>query len=156
MKKTIPVIVAILVIIAAIAIVVSIRNSSSKGNEDSSGISGEITEREDSDVSYTDENEDEPLQIVKKEPKAFYGTWEAPSDKATGLYGNIDITIKEDGTWKGSITEEPLSGKWVEQGDHLHMINDLFSFDLAFSNTGNLVFIDREADNTVIVLKKTK
>ena len=95
------------------------------------------------------------IERVEADESDFYGTWVAKSDRAQYLYGNIEVTVKEDGTWTGNITDEELSGKWTAKGDHLHMNNDLFSFDLAFDKYGALIFIDSEAEDDInIVLTK--
>ncbi len=109
-----------------------------------------------SDITYEDEDEESTLNKVKKDIKKFYGTWVAKSGKAEYLYGSVEITVNEDGTWSGIITDEQLGGKYEEDGDTLHMNDDLFSFDLAFSSSGSLVMIednDGELIKTVLTKK---
>ena len=108
------------------------------------------------------EEEMDGADIVKAQAKEedFYGTWEATSDMALYLYGNIDVTVNKDGTWKGNITGEELGGKYEYLGDHMHMTDSLagiFDFDLAFDKGGNLILIDTDSDdevNTVLTKKK--
>ena len=109
------------------------------------------------DVYYVEEEDDASIKIVPSKTSNFFGTWTTTSDKAQFLYGDIVVEIKEDGTWKGSITGEPLSGTWDNKGDHLRLNNDLFSFSLAFTDTGTLLFIDDEAEDVInLVLSRKK
>ena len=107
-------------------------------------------------ISYDEENDEAVIKRTKSDSTRYFGSWTALSDKAEYLYGNIDIKINEDGTWSGDITGEKLKGKWTNKGDHLHMQNELFSFDLTFDTSGNLVMIETGSDgviNTVLVRK---
>ncbi|MBQ6440342.1 MAG: hypothetical protein IJJ06_09510 [Mogibacterium sp.] len=118
---------------------------------------GELVEQEGSGIEFEQEEDNAKLAFVKKDPSAFYGSWTATSDKAIYLYGNIDITVKENGTWTGNITGEKLGGKWEQVGDHLHMDNDLFSFDLSFESSGEMILIETGDDytfNTVMTKKQ--
>ena len=108
-------------------------------------------------IAFDQEEENAKLAFIERDPSAFYGSWTATSDKAIYLYGNIDITVKQDGTWTGNITGEKLGGKWEQVGDRLHMDNDLFSFDLAFESSGELILIETGDDysfNTVMTKKQ--
>lgn len=117
----------------------------------------ELEEREEgSGITFDEEGDGAVVEPVKTDVSAFYGEWEATSDMGHYLYGSIDITVKEDGTWEGEITEEPLEGTWEDMGDHLHMNNELFSFDLAFSEGGNLVLIDTDSDDVVYTVLTKK
>ena len=115
-----------------------------------------IYQPESKGIFFEEEAEDAELSMVKSDPSAFVGSWEATSDQAVYFYGNVDITINDDGTWKGNITEEDCTGTWEDQGDHLHMVCDLFSFDLAFEEGGSLIMTDTGSDyvlNTVLTKK---
>ena len=51
---------------------------------------------------------------------------------------------------------EPVFDKWKKVGDHLHMDNELFSFDLAYESSGKLILIETGEDasfNTVMTKK---
>lgn len=111
---------------------------------------------EEKGVAYDEEQEGAELHRAPSSIAMYIGSWTAPSDMAQYLYGNVDLTIKEDGTWRGNITGENLGGKWVDQGDHLHMQNEMFSFDLAFDTSGKLILIEKNSDgelHTVLVRK---
>ena len=107
-------------------------------------------------IAVDEEGDGAVVETVKKEVSDYYGEWEATSDQAHYLYGSIDITVKEDGTWEGEITEEPLSGTWEDQGDHLHMNNEIFNFDLAFSSGGNLMMIDTDNEDPIYTVLTKK
>ena len=115
-----------------------------------------IYQPESNGIFFDEEAEDAKLKMVKADPSEFVGSWEATSDHAVYFYGNIDITIKADGTWTGNITEEDCTGTWEEQGDHLHMTSELFSFDLGFEESGKLIMTETGEDyvlNTVLTKK---
>lgn len=117
---------------------------------------GEIVEQETNGISFEQEDEGAEIVLVETDPSKFFGSWTATSDKAIYLYGNIDITVNENGTWTGDITGEKLGGKWEQVGDRLHMDDDLFSFDLAFESSGELLLIETGDDytfNTVMTRK---
>ena len=115
-----------------------------------------IYQPEGNGIHFKEEYEGAELHMVESSPSAYAGSWEATSDQAVYLYGNVDITINGDGTWKGNITEEDCVGTWEDLGDHLHMVCDLFSFDLAFETGGNLIMTETGSDyvlNTVLTKK---
>ncbi|MBR3124358.1 MAG: hypothetical protein IKF42_02875 [Mogibacterium sp.] len=117
---------------------------------------GNLVEPETNGISFAEEDENAKIKIVEKDPSEFYGSWTATSDKAIYLYGNIDITVNPDGTWTGDITGEKLGGKWEQVGDHLHMEDPLFSFDLAYEASGKLLLVETGDDgnfNTVLTKK---
>lgn len=130
-----------------------VNNSGPKPNEPSADIS---LEDKGNSVVNDQEEDGTVIERVKSPDSAFYGTWIATSGKALNLYGNIEVTVNEDGTWEGNITDEELRGEWVTQGDHLHLNNDLFSFDLVFDKSGALIFIDSEAEEDINIVLKRK
>jgi hypothetical protein len=109
---------------------------------------GELVEQEGNGISFKQEEDGAKLVIVDKDPSEFYGSWTATSDKAIYLYGNIDITVNENGTWTGNITGEKMGGKWKKVDDHLHMDSELFSFDLEFESSGELILKETGDDYT--------
>lgn len=102
-----------------------------------------LVEEETNGIFYEEEGEGAPLSFVKADPSRFYGKWTATSDQALYMYGNVDLIISSNGTWTGSITDEKLGGQWKIVDDHMHMDNDMFSFDLSFEESGKLIM--REA-----------
>lgn len=119
-----------------------------------------LIDREGNGIVFEEEDDSAVIEKVNSKASDYFGEWEATSDMALYLYGNVDITVRDDGTWDADITEEPLGGTWEDKGDHLHL-NDtkagLFSFDLAFEKGGKLIMIDTDAGDEVhTVLTKKK
>jgi hypothetical protein len=111
---------------------------------------------EENGVAYDEEQEGAQIQNAPSTIAMYIGSWTATSDMAQFLYGNVDLTIKEDGTWKGNITGDDIGGKWVQQGNQLHMQSKVFDFDLAFSTSGKLIMTEKNPDgdiHTVLVRK---
>ena len=103
-------------------------------------------------INYAEESEGADIKKVKTEISKFYGTWEAKSAMSKYLYGNIEVTIKDNGTWTGNITDEKLQGRWTNKGNYIRMHNDLFSFNLAYSDSGKLLFIDDENEEDINIV----
>jgi len=150
-------------ILAALLIITCFVSCSDSGSANSNTNSDEITQDEDSDedsdadseedflesdndIFYEEEADGAEIEKVKTDLSEFYGTWVSTSAQAEYFYGNIEITVNEDGTWSGNITGEDLNGKWTDKGDYLRLESDLFSFDLAYSDTGKLIMIEEDAD----------
>ena len=174
-KKYIPFLIAALVLIIALAsfIIVNHNNrNDSSGNGEQAALEedpNDLTESDDFELEegdegngiyFMEEEDDAVIEKVQSDVSKYYGEWEATSDMALYLYGNIDVTVNKDGTWKGNITGEELGGKYEYLGDHMHMTDSLagiFDFDLAFDKGGNLILIDTDSDdevNTVLTKKK--
>ena len=148
-----------LVLLLILSIMVFFACSLVSGGGSSSGSSGSSGSKGNSDdaegIMYSIEDDEVSVTKVKRDKSDFYGSWEAKSDRAKYLYGNIDIKVNESGTWSGDITGEKLNGIWEYHSDYMHMNNDLFSFDLAFDKSGNLVLIDTDSEDEInIVLTK--
>lgn len=117
-------------------------------------VDDEDTTVKDNGISYDQEVEGAEIKKMPSDSSSFIGSWTAPSDKAAYLYGNIDITIKEDGTWTGNITGETMSGKWKDGGDSILVQNDLINYQLVKDSSGKVVLVDpRRELNTVLVRK---
>lgn len=108
-----------------------------------------LTEKKTNGISFDQENDETEVNPVKSDVSKYYGKWTATSDRAQYLYGNVDITINQDGTWGGTITDEKIGGKWKDFGDHLRLQSKIFSFDVAFDKTGNLIMIEKNADGEI-------
>ena len=175
-KKYIPFLIAALVLIVAMAsfIIVDHKNNSEDVSDSSETASleedpNDLTESDDFELEegdegngivFIEEEDDAVIERVQTDESKYYGEWEATSDMALYLYGNIDVTVNKDGTWKGNITGEELGGTYEYLGDHMHMTDSLagiFDFDLAFDKGGNLILIDTDSDdevNTVLTKKQ--
>ena len=84
--------------------------------------------------------------IVETPPENFYGTWSADSAKAKHLYGNLSITINDDGTWTGIITDEELQGTWEETDYGIHIRDDVYDWECELNRTDKGNFIIDEDD----------
>lgn len=83
----------------------------------------------------------------------FMGTWTADSAKAEHLFGNLTITLKDDNTWTGIVTDENLYGTWEEKdfGVHLYDEVELWECDLFYTDKDNFVLNE---DGIKIVLTR--
>ena len=86
----------------------------------------------------------------------FVGSWTATSEKAEYLYGNIDLRINDDKTWKGNVTEISLRGKWVpyQEGIRIKDSDGLIDWKLYFTLDNVMLMEDIEDPGNPIVLKK--
>lgn len=106
------------------------------------------------DPTYNNEMEEAVVNETSAAEEAFYGKWTANSNRAHYLYGNIDLEIKDDGSWTGNITEEDYSGKWSYNGEFITLESDLVNCDLFFAEDGQLMFRDHTFPDDLVVLTK--
>ena len=108
------------------------------------------------DPALENEVEDAVILPIKHDEEDFIGNWRAVSEQAEYLYGKVYLKINEDGTWKGSVTDEPLKGKWktYDQGIAIKDDQGLVYWKLYYGADGVLMFQDIEdPDVGPIVLK---
>ena len=115
--------------------------------------------KEDYDNGIFFEEELDGAEIVakKKDANNFIGYWTATSGQSIYQYGNVDIEVKEDGTWSGNLTDEDFTGKWTETNEGLHLTSDFFNFDLMFTEDDVLVMrysADDDGDYLTTVLTR--
>lgn len=103
---------------------------------------------------YDNEREDAEVTEQAKAEDAFYGDWVANSNRAHYLYGNINFSIKSDGTWTGNVTEEDYSGTWKYNGTGITLSSDFINCDLYFAQDGQLMFKDHDYPDDLVVLSK--
>ena len=102
---------------------------------------------------FVDEDEESELSTKKMDGSFFVGTWVAESEKAEFMYGNVTITINEDGTWDGNITDEEIHGTWTRSGDGIRLDSEVIPFNMVYTKNNNVVL--QETDDAVrIVLTK--
>ena len=104
---------------------------SGQEDPDSSGI--------DNGISFDEELEDAELSFKNASQEDFYGKWHATSGQSVYMYGNVDLSINEGGQWKGSVTEESLSGTWEYSSGSLLLSSELFNAKLSFTKDGKLI-----------------
>lgn len=83
----------------------------------------------------------------------FVATWTATSAKAEYLFGNLTVTLNNDNTWTGIVTDENLHGTWEERdfGVHLYDEVELWECDLFYTENDNFVLNE---DGIKIVLAR--
>ncbi len=137
-KKWIYIIVALVVIVAAGAFF-AIKNSGSADSKPAEA-NEDVVDTDDSfenGIAFDEEEEDAVIEKVDAPAEDFVGSWSATSDMSNYLYGNIDVTVKDDGTWTGNITEEDVKGTWTKEGTDLHLVSEDGDIDLLFAFTKN-------------------
>ena len=100
---------------------------------------GENKEDYDNGIFFEEELDGATITAAKKTSDNFLGSWTATSGQSIYQYGNVDIEVKEGGTWSGNVSNEPLNGKWSETDEGLHLTSDLFDCELMFTEDDVLV-----------------
>lgn len=155
--------IAVILVLLAIAIIgffvaraVSLRSNEGPDSSDyevldDSDMEDFDEEDYDNGIVFEEESEDAVLDFKPSEKEDFYGSWEATSGNAMYLYGNADITIKENGTWKGNLADEDVSGTWEFDGTTVKLSSDLYNATLSFTKDGKLIMQeDRAQDGTYL------
>jgi uncharacterized protein YfaT (DUF1175 family) len=106
--------------------------------------------------AFANEEEGADVQEVASDDSTFIGKWEATSDRAQYLYGNINLTISKDGTWSGNLTGEDFSGKWKYNGSCITISSELVKADLFKAKDGTIMFRDHDTPEDLIVLMPVK
>lgn len=114
-----------------------------------------IEENDFEDPAFENEEDGAEIVTVPHDEKDYIGIWQAPSERAKYLWGNINLKINEDGTWKGNITEENFRGKWKYDGSGIIIkSNDaVINWRLFYAQDGTLMCQDNEEEDDPIVLK---
>ena len=122
-----------------------------------------ITKDYDNGIAFEEEAEGYEIKVEKEPPTQFVGKWEATSGNAHYLLGNLDLNIKADGTWKGNVAGDDVSGTWTEQdgGIYLKSSNPKVNFggQLVFTPKGTLIYsyypLENSTEpNTIVLTKK--
>lgn len=171
-----------LILLLSLAIASAMVFASCFGNQDSGGSdsakSGEKTAEDstlsedevddliskdyDNGVMFDEEMEGYKVEVKKSPVTDFVGSWEATSGNAHYLLGNLDLKINADGTWKGNVAGDDVSGTWAEQDGGIYIkckdnrVN--FGGQLIFNPSGNLIYsyypLENSTEPTNIVLTK--
>ena len=99
-----------------------------------------------------------PQQIEKakemnEDTENFYGTWIATSPEAQNLYGSLEFTINEDGTFDADVTHEVFSGTWKKTNSGITYTSELMSGKIWYAENGDLI-IEDDQDTRVSLQKK--
>ena len=136
--------------------------SACKGSEEEDTVESEmlkrqmnIEENDFEDPAYANEEDGAEVVTMPHDEKDFVGMWQAPSERAKYLWGNINLKINEDGTWKGNITEENFRGRWKYDGSGIIIkSNDtLINWKLFYAQDGTLMCQDLDNEDDPVVLK---
>lgn len=117
------------------------------------------TKNYDNGITYKEEAAGAKLEIVKADPEDFVGSWEAKSGDAHYLFGNLDLTIKENGRWTANITDEDLRGTWKEKNGGIYLEGNVLNAQLNFTKDKKLLFLyhpDEDSSDYVTVVLTAK
>lgn len=88
----------------------------------------------DNGIEFEEEEEDAELTFEKAPVDKFYGTWEVTSDQSLFQYGNVTLTINENGTYTGNVSEEDVNGTWEENDEGIALTGELLSCLLSYTD----------------------
>ncbi|MBQ9014746.1 MAG: hypothetical protein IJ109_01375 [Firmicutes bacterium] len=97
---------------------------------------------------------------LNEEEENFYGTWISTSADTENLYGNLEITIKKNGTFTANITGEDYTGEWHKIDGGIAYSHELISGKIYYGPTCVMTFeeFSEEGEDTdddiMVVLKK--
>lgn len=95
----------------------------------------------------------EKAEKMNQKEDSFYGRWVATSEQAEYLYGNLEITINEDGTFTGNVTDEDFGGNWEKTETGIKFESEILSGELFFGDKCKMVIYD-EYDTKVTLEKQ--
>ena len=103
---------------------------------------------------YRNEEEGRKLVTIPHDEEDYVGIWDATSDYAQYLYGNVNIRINEDHTWSGNITGEDFRGKWRHNGSFVIIKDgdDIINWKLYFVTDGSLMFTNLDKPEIALTL----
>lgn len=125
---------------------------------------------DDSDIDYAlNEGEMDKLQVdpskasqaqkLNEDKENFYGTWTATSPEAQNLYGHLEITINDDGTFDADITNEKFSGTWTKIDGGISYTSELISGKFYYGPTCQMIIQENgetAEDDISVTLEKVE
>lgn len=125
--------------------------ASTDNNNNNAGTSTKQVSQE--DLEGAEKASEDGVIKIDVPTRNFMGTWTAESAKAEYLFGNLTITLNDDNTWTGVVTDENLYGTWEEKdfGVHLYDEVELWECDLFYTEKDNFVLNE---DGIKIVLTR--
>ena len=112
------------------------------GDKDSGDKNKDLKTTDNADL--TDEELKEKATELNKDEDNFYGTWKATSDNAEMLYGHLEITINEDGTFDADVTDEVFSGRWEKIDGGIEYKSELMNGKLFYGKKCHMVIEDSD------------
>ena len=156
MKKILAYFLVILIGISSLSLI-SCSRDEEESTPEADGLKRQMKREENDfdDSAYDNEEDGVDLNPIQHKEEDFIGTWNAPSDRAQYLYGNVNLKIKDDGTWSGKITDEKFSGKWKYNGTGITIKDNegIINWQLFYNADGTLMFKDMDEPEDAIVLK---
>lgn len=141
-------IIAAVILLAAASCFMYYRSDSSVSENSDVIQEEEIPELEEGNGIFFDEEfEDAEFGKIANPPDKFYGDWHSTSDQSVYLYDHISITVYEDGTWRGDVTDDIFMGTWVQDDYGLSLTSELINCKLYFADTGSLIMEDYRFDD---------
>lgn len=150
LKILIPLIAILVIVLVVFIITLNNRNDSVQGEDIPSSEPGVASDY------YIEEDEDAQNKYVQHDASDFVGTWTATSSQTEYIFGNVDLSIQEDGSWSGSVADTQLKGTWKEadEGIRLHSTNfDYIYYTLSYTD-GNVVVLRRDDGAKAVIIKK--
>lgn len=90
-------------------------------------------------------------QALNKDVDNFIGTWKASSSEAENLYGSLEFTINEDGTFEADVTEEHFTGTWTKVDQGISYTGELMKGSMYYGDFGKMVIENKEDGVRVVV-----
>ena len=109
-------------------------------------------------ISYQEEMPGANIKLVDADPSEFVGSWEAKSGDAHYLFGNLNLTIKDNGRWTANITDEDMRGTWEKKNGGIYLKGRDLEAQLNFTKDKKLLFLyhpdEESSDFVTVVLTK--
>lgn len=150
----------LLALVMALAFTLSACGSSDEEEPTDAGVSDEVSLMEDPEATKpNDPKLASKAEALNEDPSSFYGTWISTSADAENLYGNLEITINENGTVRANITDIDMKGTWKKIDGGIEYKTELISGKIFYGPTCVMTFEEFEADedgddDIQVVLKK--
>lgn len=166
MKKILPVVagLAVIVLIAGLVYFFSVKGVDDNMSPEERAASENVKQEmglEDPDLenpAYVNEQEGVEVKEAAVSPESFIGRWAAGSDRASYLYGNVNLTVRAGGSWTGNITEGDYNGTWKYNGKGITLVGTEegtgaeFTFEMFSDDEGVIMFREPNLPDDVLVL----
>ena len=101
----------------------------------------------------------EKAKVMNKDEKNFYGTWKG-DEVAYDYYGDLTVTINEDGTVRIQASDEDLPGTWKKIDGGISYSTELIKGKIYYGDTCQMTIdsndLDLEEEGIAITLTKQK
>lgn len=101
----------------------------------------------------------EKAKVMNKDEKNFIGTWKG-DEVAYDFYGDLTVTINEDGTVRIVFADEDLTGTWKKTDDGISYSTELLHGKIYYGDTCQMTIerddLDLEEEGVYVTLTKQK